>query len=60
MAFGDSEQDSQRSMRLPIIGLAGITAIESMGGPVVPWEPGRTDYESGEAAEDHRGHVGDR
>jgi len=24
--------------------LAGVTAIEAMGGPVIPWKPGRTDY----------------
>lgn len=40
--------------------LSGITAIEAMGGPKIPWQPGRTDYESAEAAESHRGSVGDR
>ncbi|WVF72724.1 hypothetical protein IAT40_007542 [Kwoniella sp. CBS 6097] len=40
--------------------LAGITAIEAMGGPKIPWEPGRTDYESEQAASEHRGNVGDR
>lgn len=24
--------------------LAGVAAVEAMGGPVVPWRPGRTDY----------------
>jgi peroxiredoxin len=43
-----------------MLALAGITAIEAMGGPRIPWEPGRTDYASGEAAESHRGNVGDR
>ena len=40
--------------------LAGIAAIEAMGGPTVPWQPGRTDYDSAAAAEAHRGVVGDR
>lgn len=40
--------------------LAGITAIEAMGGPQIPWQPGRTDYSSAEAAAEHRGTVGDR
>jgi peroxiredoxin len=40
--------------------LAGITAIEAMGGPKIPWQPGRTDYSTAEAAEQHRGTVGDR
>lgn len=40
--------------------LAGLTAIEAMGGPVVPWQPGRSDYNSAEEAEKHRGNVGDR
>ena len=31
-----------------------------MGGPTVPWQPGRTDYDSAAAAEEHRGVVGDR
>jgi catalase (peroxidase I) len=40
--------------------LAGVTAIETMGGPRIPWQPGRTDYTGGAAAEEHRGQVGDR
>ncbi|WVO17780.1 hypothetical protein L204_105478 [Cryptococcus depauperatus] len=40
--------------------LAGITAIEAMNGPRVPWEPGRTDYSSAKAVEEHRGNVGNR
>lgn len=24
--------------------LAGVVAIEAMGGPVIPWKAGRTDY----------------
>jgi hypothetical protein len=40
--------------------LAGITAIEAMGGPKIPWEPGRSDYASAAEAADHRGNVGDR
>ncbi|KAK8195465.1 heme peroxidase [Phyllosticta capitalensis] len=24
--------------------LAGVVAVEAMGGPAVPWQPGRTDY----------------
>jgi cytochrome c peroxidase len=31
-----------------------------MGGPKIPWQPGRTDYSTAEAAAEHRGHVGDR
>jgi cytochrome c peroxidase len=42
------------------VALAGITAIEAAGGPTVPWQPGRTDYEHEAAASDHRGSVGDR
>jgi catalase (peroxidase I) len=42
------------------VALAGVTAIEAMGGPEIPWEPGRTDYESPATAEEHRGQVGDR
>jgi peroxiredoxin len=42
------------------IALAGITAIEAMGGPQIPWQPGRTDYKTAEAAAEHRGTVGDR
>nr|XP_031860017.1 uncharacterized protein CI109_004625 [Kwoniella shandongensis]KAA5527089.1 hypothetical protein CI109_004625 [Kwoniella shandongensis] len=40
--------------------LAGTTAIQAMGGPQIPWEAGRSDYDSAEAAEEHRGVVGDR
>jgi peroxiredoxin len=40
--------------------LAGITAIEALGGPQIPWKAGRTDYENAEAASSHRGNVGDR
>jgi len=40
--------------------LAGITAIEAMGGPKIPWQKGRSDYESEQIAGDHRGNVGDR
>lgn len=40
--------------------LAGCTAIEAMGGPRIPWQPGRTDYNSAPEAEEHRGQVGDR
>lgn len=40
--------------------LAGLTAIEAMGGPVIPWQPGRKDYKSAEEAVEHRGNVGDR
>ncbi|ORY35461.1 heme peroxidase [Naematelia encephala] len=40
--------------------LAGVAAIEAMGGPTVPWQPGRTDYDSGEAASEHRGELADR
>ncbi|WVQ68128.1 uncharacterized protein L199_006334 [Kwoniella botswanensis] len=40
--------------------LAGITAIEAMGGPKIPWEPGRTDYSTAEAAAEHRGDISDR
>ncbi|KAK1927065.1 heme peroxidase [Papiliotrema laurentii] len=40
--------------------LAGVTAIQAMGGPEIPWQPGRSDYESKEAATSHRGNVGDR
>ncbi|RSH88655.1 hypothetical protein EHS25_002882 [Saitozyma podzolica] len=40
--------------------LAGVTAIETMGGPRIPWQPGRTDYTGAAAAEEHRGQVGDR
>lgn len=43
-----------------ISALAGITAIEAMGGPKIPWEPGRSDYASAVEAADHRGNVGDR
>jgi cytochrome c peroxidase len=42
------------------LALAGITAIEAAGGPVVPWQPGRTDYNDASAAEEHRGQIGDR
>jgi len=31
-----------------------------MGGPKIPWQPGRTDYSTAEAATEHRGTVGDR
>ncbi|KAK4689509.1 hypothetical protein P7C73_g603, partial [Tremellales sp. Uapishka_1] len=40
--------------------LAGVTAIQALGGPEIPWQGGRSDYESGEAAEVHRGNIGDR
>ncbi|KAI9637367.1 heme peroxidase [Dioszegia hungarica] len=40
--------------------LAGVEAIEAMGGPKVPWEAGRTDYETEEAATDHRGEIVNR
>jgi len=40
--------------------LAGVTAIEAMKGPKVPWRPGRSDYEDESHAEDHRGNIGDR
>lgn len=40
--------------------LAGVTAIEAMHGPKVPWRPGRTDYTDESHADDHRGNVGDR
>lgn len=42
------------------LALAGVEAIAAMGGPEIPWEAGRTDYESAEAAQDHRGEVGAR
>jgi peroxiredoxin len=31
-----------------------------MGGPKVPWQPGRQDYESEDQANEHRGNVTDR
>lgn len=31
-----------------------------MGGPQIPWEPGRKDYESEHAAAEHRGDVSNR
>lgn len=31
-----------------------------MGGPQIPWEPGRKDYESEQAAAEHRGDVSNR
>ena len=40
--------------------LAGVTAIEAMKGPKVPWRPGRSDYEDESHAEEHRGNIGDR
>ncbi|KAL7411960.1 heme peroxidase [Mrakia frigida] len=40
--------------------LAGVTAVEAMGGPVTPWVPGRTDYDDEHAATEHRGDVGAR
>ena len=40
--------------------LAGVTALEAMKGPKVPWRPGRTDYEDESHADDHRGNIGDR
>lgn len=46
--------------RLIFLALAGITAIEAMGGPQIPWEPGRQDYESEQSAAEHRGDVSNR
>lgn len=40
--------------------LAGVEAIKAMGGPDVPWQPGRMDYEDESHAEDHRGNISDR
>ncbi len=40
--------------------LAGVEAIAAMGGPKVPWQPGRTDYKDDSEANEHRGNVGDR
>ncbi|CED85495.1 cytochrome-c peroxidase [Phaffia rhodozyma] len=40
--------------------LAGVTAVETMGGPKIPWTPGRTDYSDEQAASSHRGEVGNR
>ncbi|WVQ74875.1 hypothetical protein IAR50_004482 [Cryptococcus sp. DSM 104548] len=40
--------------------LAGVTAIEHMRGPHVPWTPGRSDYASEQEASSHRGNVADR
>lgn len=31
-----------------------------MGGPTIPWQPGRTDYDDAAAAEVHRGQVTNR
>jgi hypothetical protein len=42
------------------LALAGVEAIEAMGGPKVPWEAGRTDYETEEAATEHRGEIVNR
>lgn len=40
--------------------LAGVEAIKAMGGPDVPWQPGRMDYEHEAHAEEHRGNISDR
>lgn len=40
--------------------LAGVEAIKAMGGPDVPWQPGRMDYEDEAHADDHRGNISDR
>lgn len=34
--------------------LAGVTAVEAMGGPKTPWTPGRTDYVRGCHCRSHR------
>ena len=56
---GVSRQDIISHYKLTTA-LAGITAIEAMGGPKIPWQKGRSDYESEQLAGDHRGNVGDR
>ncbi|KAJ9108793.1 hypothetical protein QFC21_000113 [Naganishia friedmannii] len=40
--------------------LAGVEAIKAMGGPDVPWQPGRMDYSDESHAEEHRGNISDR
>lgn len=40
--------------------LAGVVAIEAMGGPKVPWQPGRSDYQDEKEAEEVGGNVTDR
>lgn len=40
--------------------LAGVTAVEAMGGPVVPWKAGRTDFQSAKHASEYRGSIADR
>ncbi|KAJ9127843.1 hypothetical protein QFC24_000127 [Naganishia onofrii] len=40
--------------------LAGVEAIKAMGGPDVPWQPGRMDYNDESHAEEHRGNISDR
>jgi len=37
-----------------------VTAVEAMGGPKVPWLPGREDYANEEEANAHRGNITDR
>lgn len=37
-----------------------MTSIRALGGPEVPWTPGRTDYSDEQAAATHRGDVGSR
>ncbi|WOO82543.1 Putative heme-binding peroxidase [Vanrija pseudolonga] len=40
--------------------LAGATAVEAMGGPKIPWKPGRTDFASEVAATEYRGNIDNR
>ena len=40
--------------------LAGVTAVEAMGGPKVPWKPGRADFDSQTAAAEYHGDVSGR
>lgn len=40
--------------------LAGVTAVEAMGGPKVPWKAGRVDYEREEEAVEVGGNVTNR
>ena len=53
-------QNSRTDDPSPRFSVAGVTAVEAMGGPTVPWVPGRTDYDDEAAATDHRGDVGAR
>lgn len=57
--WSNSSRDSTDSF-LTCPALAGVAAIEAMGGPTVPWQPGRSDYDDAAAAEAHRGQVENR